>query len=278
MKRLSCVPIVLAVAAAGCGAREATWSFHTTSGPRADHVLFPVDRQDAAAASDDPVEPGFDDEFDELEQELVVEMVEVADPLEGWNRVVFQLNDGLYFWVAKPVLEAYVKLTPEEVRIGIRNFFHNVGMPARAINCLLQGNWEGAGIEVRRFGINTTVGILGVLDVARTEFQLEPVEADMGQTLGVYGLGDGCYLVWPVLGPSSVRDSVGLAADQFMNPVRYVRPVAVSVGVSAFDGANDGSFHLGEYESLKSDALDPYVALRQAYVQYRSKKVKGSQE
>ncbi len=276
MKRLSCVLIVLAVTATGCRAREATWSFHTTSGPGADHVLFLVGR--TAAASDDPVELGFDDEFDELEQKLVVEMVEVADPLEGWNRVVFQFNDALYFWVAKPVLEAYVKLTPEEVRNGLRNFFHNLGMPARAINCLLQGNWEGAGIEVRRFGINTTVGILGVLDVARTEFRLEPVEADMGQTLAVYGIGDGCYLIWPVLGPSTVRDSVGLAADQFMNPVRYVRPVAVSVGVSAFDGVNDGSFHLGEYESLKSDALDPYVALRQAYVQYRSKKVKGALE
>jgi len=232
---------------------------------------------------DSPVDPGSNaevdevDEFDELEEELADQMIEVADPLQGWNRAMFQFNDGLYFHVAKPVLEAYAKLTPEEARIAIRNSFDNLAMPARLVNCLFQGRWEAAGIELRRFGINTTVGILGFSDVARTKHGLEPVQADMGQTLAVYGLGDGCYLVWPIFGPSTVRDSAGSVPDMFMDPLWYVRPWPVSLGVSSLKVTNNGSLQLEVYEALTSDALDPYTAVRQAYVQYRRKQLQGDE-
>ena len=190
------------------------------------------------------------------------------------NRVMFGFNDVLYFWVVKPVMQAYAGVVPKPARIGIGNFFHNVTTPARLVNCLLQGKGPEAGSELRRFAINTTAGVLGFGDPARDRWELEPAEEDLGQTLAVYGLGDGFYVVWPLLGPSTLRDSVGMVGDQFLNPVRYVKPAEASIGISAADAANDGSFHIGEYEAFKSAAVDPYVAMREAYVQYRSKQIK----
>jgi phospholipid-binding lipoprotein MlaA len=91
--------------------------------------------------------------------------------------------------------------------------------------------------------------------------------------LAVHGLGDGVYLVWPLMGPSTLRDSVGMVGDAFLDPVRYVQPRAVSIGVSATAGVNTASFHTGEYETLKAAAVDPYIAMREAYLQYRKKQI-----
>ena len=91
--------------------------------------------------------------------------------------------------------------------------------------------------------------------------------------MAVYGFGNGFYIVWPLLGPSTCRDSIGMAGDAFLNPVRYVRPVEASIGISVFSTTNDGSFHIGEYESFKSAALNPYIAMRDAYIQYRNKQI-----
>jgi len=102
---------------------------------------------------------------------------------------------------------------------------------------------------------------------------IERVDEDLGQTLAVYGLGDGCYLVWPLYGPSTLRDSVGTLGDQCLNPVRYVEPEEASIGVSAVSVVNQRSFHQGEYETLKSASVDPYIAMRTAYVQYRRKQI-----
>jgi len=249
--------VILAVTAAGCAVSDPAPSVSGAPGPTAEPQLV-------RAA---------DEDFDLLDEELVEQTVEVADPLEPWNRMMYHVNDGLYFWVFKPIGQAYRDLTPEPARIGIRNFFHNLSTPARLVNCLLQGKGDAAGTELNRFVINSTAGVLGFGDPARDEFGLEPAKEDLGQTLAVYGFADGFYIVWPVFGPSTVRDSVGKAGDQFLNPTRYIEPTEISIGISAVRGVNEGSFHIGEYEAFKSEAVEPYVAMRQAYIQYRNKQV-----
>ncbi len=227
---------------------------------------------DVAPASD--LHSSGDTTFDELDAELTQKQASVPDPLEPVNRVMFGVNDVLYFWVVKPVLQAYTGVVPKPVRTSVRSFFHNLTTPGRLANCLLQGKGSEAGTEVNRFAINTTIGVLGFGDPARDRWGLRPSDEDLGQTLGVYGFGDGCYLVWPLLGPSTLRDSLGMVGDQFMNPVRYVEPEAVSIGMSATGAVNGASFSLGEYESLKAATVDPYVALREAYIQYRNERIR----
>ena len=213
--------------------------------------------------------------IDELEAELSQKQVTIADPLEPVNRIVYGFNDVLYFWVVKPVTHTYAGVVPKPARIGIGNFFHNVATPARLVNSLLQGKGSAAGTEVRRFAINTTVGVLGFGDPAHDRWGLKPAEEDLGQTLAVYGFGDGFYLVWPFLGPSTLRDSVGMVGDQFLNPVRYVEPSEVSIGLSVESAVNEASLHMGDYETFKSAAVDPYVAMRGAYAQYRKQQIRG---
>ena len=217
---------------------------------------------------------GFDnDDFDLLEEEYAEQMVDVSDPLEPFNRIMFNVNDTLYFWIVKPGSEIYAGVVPEPARIGIYNFFSNLTTPARLVNCLLQGKGEGADTELRRFAINTTCGILGFGDPALDEYGLEPVQEDLGQTLAVYGFDDGFYLVLPLLGPSNARDSVGRIGDWFLNPVSYVEPIEAAYGITAVRYTNSSSLRLGEYESFKSMTVEPYIAMRESYVQYRTKQI-----
>ena len=226
------------------------------------------------AASPRDVNSSGETAFDEFEKELSQRQVTVPDPIEPWNRAMFGINDRFYFWVAKPVIQTYEKIVPRPARVCIGNFFENLTTPARFVNCLFQGKGTEADRELRRFGINTTAGVLGFGDPARDRWHLAPANEDLGQTLAVHGFGDGFYVVWPVFGPSTLRDSVGMVGDAFLNPVRYVEPAEASVGISAVSATNKGSFHIGEYESFKSAAVDPYVAMRGAYIQYRSKQIK----
>jgi phospholipid-binding lipoprotein MlaA len=214
------------------------------------------------------------DDFDLLDEEYAEKMVEVADPLEPFNRAMFHVNDTFYFWVVKPISQVYSRVVPEPARIGIRNFFSNITMPVRFVNCLLQGKGDAAGTELSRFTINTTAGILGFGDPARDEYGLEPVREDMGQTLGVYGFGDGFYLVLPLMGPSTLRDSVSRIGDCFLNPVFYLETTDLTIGISALNFANSSSFKIGEYETLKSMTVEPYIAIRDSYIQYRNKQIR----
>lgn len=220
-----------------------------------------------------PAETAANSEFDLLEEEYAGQMVKVPDPLEPFNRIMFNVNDVLYFWVVKPVSEIYGGVVPEPARIGISNFFSNLTTPVRLVNCLLQGKGEGADTELRRFAINTTCGILGFGDPALDQYGLEPVYEDMGQTLAVYGFGDGFYLILPLLGPSNARDSIGRFGDWFLNPVSYVEPTEVSYGITAVRYTNQMSLNIGEYENFKSMTVEPYIAMRKTYAQYRTKQI-----
>jgi len=201
------------------------------------------------------------------------EVVKVADPLSPWNRAMFHFNDKLYFWLLKPLSRGYRAVIPTPVRSGVKNFFRNITMPIRMVSCLLQGKGRAASAELSRFLINSTVGVFGFGNPAKRWPELSPSEEDLGQTLGRYGIGNGFYIVWPVLGPSTLRDSVGMVGEWFLDPVSYVHPTEAYLEIWTLDKVNETSFRIGDYESLKEAAIDPYVAFRNAYIQYRKKKV-----
>jgi len=237
-------------------------------------VFFCVEPQliGVAVSKDQEIEANNDtDNETDMEAE---EEVKISDPIEPFNRAMFVFNDRLYFWVLKPVAQKYSDIVPERARTGIDRFFENLKFPIRFVNNLLQANLSGAFSELGRFTVNTIWGIGGFLDPASKEgLELRRSDADFGQSLGVYGLGQGFYIVWPVLGPSSVRDSVGLVGDYFLYPVSYISPIYASVGVRAYSTVNNTSLRIGDYESLKEAAIDPYVSLKNAYAQYREKKI-----
>jgi phospholipid-binding lipoprotein MlaA len=199
----------------------------------------------------------------------------ISDPLEPVNRAFFVFNDRLYFWVLRPVAKGYSAVAPAPVRKGIKNFFSNLGFPIRFVNCLLQAKFSGAGYEFERFFVNSTLGLAGFIDMADREFGVKAFDEDFGQTLGVYGLGHGFYINWPFLGPSSALDTVGLAGDYFLEPTYQMDlKFREKAGIKGFKTINGTSLTLGDYETLKNSALDPYIAFRDAYIQYRQSKIK----
>jgi phospholipid-binding lipoprotein MlaA len=215
-----------------------------------------------------------DGDFDFMEEEFQEKIIEIADPLEGVNRLMFGVNDALYFWVLKPVTEVYVGITDEPTRISVGNFFNNLSTPLRYVSCLIQGKGERADIELRRLFINSTEGILGFGDPAKEKHGLEvPPPEDLGQSLAVMGVGDGLYLVLPLIGPSTARDAVGKAGGLFLSPIFYVDPHEAALGIGAGKYTNILSFRIGDYESFKEDSIDPYVAMREIYIQYRKKQI-----
>lgn len=194
----------------------------------------------------------------------------IADPIEPWNRLMFTFNDRVYFWLMKPASKVYNAVLPEPVRVSVNNFFTNLTTPVRFVNCILKLKMKCAGVELARFTTNSTIGFGGLFDVAKNNWHLEKQDEDLGQTLGYYGIGDGFYIIWPFLGPSSVRDSVGLFGDGFLTPQNYVTPFFFdALAIDAGQYFNDNALHIGDYEDFKEAAIEPYVALRDAFVQHR---------
>lgn len=196
------------------------------------------------------------------------EQLHIADPLKPVNRVVFVFNDKLYFWVLKPVARGYKAALPQLARKGIGNFFKNVTTPIRFTNSLLQGKFDDAGTVLKRFAINTTWGVAGLGNPAETELDIEPQKADFGQTLAKYHMPHLIYINWPVLGPSSVRNTLGKVGDYFLDPTSYLKREA-RTAATATDKINTLSFQLGRYEEVKEAALDPYIAIRNGFLQRR---------
>lgn len=224
--------------------------------------------EDLAPQQGDDAE--YKDEFDFPEDEVSVSPVRVADPLAPFNRVIFQVNDKLYFWLLKPAAQGYKFVIPKDFRLCISNFFSNVLTPVRLANCILQGKFKNAGTEVARFFVNTTFGILGFGDPGKVVFNMDISDEDLGQTLGRWGFGNGIYIVWPVVGPSTIRESVGFFGDLWVNPIGYLEPAAAAIGVGAYRRFNDLSFRIGEYEAVKAAAIEPYTAVRDGYIQFRN--------
>ncbi|MEO5348517.1 MAG: VacJ family lipoprotein [Magnetococcus sp. YQC-3] len=210
----------------------------------------------------------------EASGEMAFAVEDVSDPLEPLNRLFFEFNDLFYLGVLRPISTVYAHVVPEPARVGVRNFFQNLATPTHVLSALLQGKGEQAGIEVARFGVNTVFGFLGLVDVAEG-IGLKGKNEDLGQMLGYHGMGDSLYLVWPVLGPSNLRDTAGLVGDTLLNPLSYLPgDVGYQAGLIAHRTVNNTSLHLGEYEDLKKSAIDPYVSLRDAYLQRRHTQIK----
>lgn len=280
MKFYLFVTLLCSFLAVGCASSQRSLSSVATQpGISPKPVLLAADSgQQAADAQVQPKTQSIneDENFDYDDDKFKEERIEIADPIEPFNRAMYHFNDKLYFWALKPVAQGYKIVVPEPARISVKNFFFNLGFPARFLSCLLQADFSGAAGEFGRFGINTIWGVGGLLDPSSgKELDLQKQETDLGQTLGVYGVGHGFYIVWPVLGPSSPRDSVNIAGDYFLYPPWYIQPFYASMGVSAYEIVNITSLKIGDYESLKEAAIDPYVAVRDAYIQYRLKKVKA---
>jgi phospholipid-binding lipoprotein MlaA len=216
----------------------------------------------------------FDDDLDDWDDEDTEDIASVADPIEWFNRGMFHFNDKLYFWLLKPVATGYRAIAPQKMRIGVDNFFTNLAAPVRLVNNILQGKTETAEAELAKFLYNSTIGLLGFLNPAKEYPKLNPDPEDFGQTLGRYGIGNGFYIVWPILGPSTLRDTVGFAGDFFLSPKYYVNPAELSLAISVYDRVNATSLRIGDYEALKNAALDPYEALRNGYIQLRESRIK----
>jgi len=279
LKHLTFVLLILTLCSVGCAHRHVANPSSTSpdasfppAGWRAGHDNKEptLSTSDQTPSNHGEVKDGNLDLFDEGTEK---EVVQVADPLSPWNRAMFHFNDKFYFWVLKPLTRGYSAVIPPPARGGVKNFFHNLTMPIRMVSCILQGKGRAASAELTRFLINSTVGVLGFGNPAKRWSELNPGDEDLGQTLATYGIGDGFYIVWPILGPSTLRDSVGMIGDWFLNPVSYVHPTEAYLGIRAIDTVNETSFRIGDYESLKEAAIDPYVAFRNAYIQYRKRKV-----
>lgn len=194
------------------------------------------------------------------------------DPLEPMNRAIYTFNDGVDTVLLKPIAEVYTAILPDFVRTGISNFFANINDIIIALNNLLQGKVGNAFSDVGRIMINTTVGVLGVIDVA-SELGLEKHDEDFGQTLGYWGIGDGAYLVLPFLGPRTVRDTVGLVGDVYSDPMAYIDPVRDRNAAWGLRFVSRRAELLSASKVLETAALDPYDFMRDAYLQRRRNQV-----
>ena len=206
------------------------------------------------------------------------------DPLQRLNRTTFRFNDELNTYALRPLAHGYAAIVPRPVRTGITNFFDNLNYPVRFINSVLQGKITRSAQETGKFVINSTVGVGGLIRVSDHLSGLADVPAeDFGQTLAVWGIPAGPYLVIPVLGPSDCRDLVGFVGDYATSPLNwhalgiihcaYISDAA-SLALSATRYINGLPKAIDTYDQLKSEAVDPYVAMRDAYLSYRAAQVK----
>jgi phospholipid-binding lipoprotein MlaA len=194
------------------------------------------------------------------------------DPLEGFNRSMFTLNDNLDRIVVKPAAQGYAAVLPTVVQHGVSNFFANIGDIFIAANDALQGKMPDAINDVGRVLVNSTLGVLGLRDVA-SELGVEKHDEDFGQTLGAWGLGEGAFIVLPFFGPRTVRDSFGLALDMHFDPVGNMYPIAERNTLVVTRVLSDRVQMFPAEKILNEAALDRYAFVRSAYLQHRRNQV-----
>jgi phospholipid-binding lipoprotein MlaA len=218
--------------------------------------------------------------------------VEEYDPWEPMNVKIFEFNRQFDRYVLKPVAQAYNFVLPDWVQISISNFYYHIRFPPRFFNNVFQGKFKGAGIEVGRFLVNSTIGGAGLIDVAK-DMDLRTPEEDTGQTLGFYGVKPGPYLVLPLFPPFTVRDFTGYIGDILLNPINWlVAPVIevnnvpsliarknrttatlLQLGTRVEEIVNERSRNLEKYQGVEEATLDLYTAVRNAYLQRRAKAI-----
>lgn len=199
------------------------------------------------------------------------------DPWEKWNRKVFSFNEKLDEKVLEPVATVYSNIVPHRVRTGVDNFFWNAADAWSAVNSFLQFKWGHGLHSVMRVGTNTLFGMGGVLDPA-TEMGLERHTEDFGKTLAHWGVGAGAYIVWPLYGPSTVRDSVALPLDRGASPALVINDGATNFGITALQIINTRANFLAAGRMLDDIVLDKYTFVRDAYLQRRGTKLFGEDD
>ena len=218
---------------------------------------------------------GFLSDEDLYGEDIEFESSVIYDPLETYNRVVFNFNDLFFNAVIHPIAVGYTAITPDKAEIGAKNFFNNLRYPIRLVGNLLQGKFFGAWVETGRFTVNSTLGLCGVMSPSDKIESLARVPSeDFGQALGAYGMTEGPYLVMPIFGPTNFRDLLGLFGDRALNP--FVQPwtiidsrdwrLAYGAGRTVVNSPEISE----RYLQMKGNAIDPYGALKSAYTQYRN--------
>jgi phospholipid-binding lipoprotein MlaA len=197
------------------------------------------------------------------------------DPFEGFNEKMFWFNrEVLDRYLLKPLATGWDFVLPDPVQRGVHNFFDNLSVVRRVVNNSLQLKLTGAGTELARFGINSTIGLVGFFDVAKDAFGIEQRDEDTGQTFGVWGMGPGPYLVLPFLPPLTIRDGVGYAFDAAMTPYTYFIPWWGTVAGTATNTVNERSLNLDRFERVAESTVDLYGAVRNACLQRRAAAIK----
>ena len=211
---------------------------------------------------------------EELYGDFEEEPTVVRDPLESVNRLTFKFNDFIYMNVVKHIAEGYQQVTPDPVERGAANFFKNLGYPVRLGGNLLQGRMQGAWLETERFAVNTTLGVVGVFPAANRFERLQPLQSeDMGQAFGSWGIGEGPYLMLPLLGPSNLRDLFGFLGDRAINPLKNPYSVISDSKVQTAFGVTEfvtkSPTLMRAYSQMKDGAIDPYSSMKNGYSQMR---------
>lgn len=210
------------------------------------------------------------DNYDDFSEEDVALQ---HDPLEGWNRFWFHVNDCFLQYLVKPLHRSYAFIVPKAIRSGISNFARNVAFPVRILNSLLQGEFAQAGVEFDRSLVNFMVsfGFADVASQSKPLYTYRPETENFDYTLGVWGIPDGPYFIIPFLGPSTVRGVAGETGDALMKPQYYILDWEVNLASSTFFTFNNADSLYKAYDQITESALEPYVALRNAYLSLRRK-------
>ena len=213
--------------------------------------------------------------FDDLEDPFAdrLNVSEISDPFEGYNRYMFGLNEDFYEGLMRPVVREYRDFVSEDIRIGISNMFDNAMAPLKLLSSLLQGDIAKSARVINRTLINTTIGLGGMFDVA-SELGIDDVNEDMDQVLGAYGVPTGPYVVIPFFGPSYVRNIFGRAGGMFLSPTFNFSPdVGVGAALTLTEQVNDTSFIVDDIDQMGESTIDKYESVRDFYGQYRDRLV-----
>lgn len=288
----SSLVILLGVLIAGCSAHNSKSESPVAGEATPPNPLGPgVAMADAAAEmdSDQSENPGGLDDLEGLDDSFFEEEIEdptpqeggysLSDPLEGFNRGMFAFNDWVYEYIMSPLSKGYTTIMPDPFEAGIDNFFSNLQFPVRFVNHALQGDLDDAGRETSRFLIDSTVGLLGLLQPSADLPELQNPDTDLGTTFGVWGIDHGAYLVLPILGPSSTRDFVGQIGDGFLNATNlFANNEDLQIGLNVLDFLNNSESLLNGYNRVVEGSLDPYIAMRDIYEKRRTQGVSSKRD
>ncbi len=252
----------------------------TASAPAADVETAPAGTSDVVVVSDASGEPGAGgalavSALAQDESALAADTEEFYDPWESFNETMFNVNRNLDKYVLKPAANVYRHVMPEPFQVLVDNGFSNIRWVPRFVNSVLQGKFEGAGRELGRFLINSTAGIGGLFDPAKDYWHIQPSKEDFGQTLGVWGVGPGPYLILPLLPPMTVRDGIGMGVDGVMDPLSYyIGFFPERIAMKAGDTLNDRALNYDLFQGVEETTIDLYSSVRHFYLKRREQQIK----